>query len=176
MFGYSRKELKEVFDDKFQNMVHPDDRDAVAAGVAAMREGRADDAEQLEYRMKSKHRGYLWVVDQSRYLRYEGVSFLQGVGVDVTETVELLSLIHIFLAGLPMANRPNLARRPSEPCRFAVRTLRGYPQNAVRTLHERRGNLARIRCGSIADLARFQMRKIISEQEIYHLPTSSSAA
>lgn len=97
MFGYSRKELKEVFDDKFQNMVHPDDRDAVAAGVAAMREGRADDAEQLEYRMKSKHRGYLWVVDQSRYLRYEGVSFLQGVVVDVTETVELRNAMRMLV-------------------------------------------------------------------------------
>ena len=62
-----------------------------------MREGRADDAEQLEYRMKSKHRGYLWVVDQSRYLRYEGVSFLQGVVVDVTETVELRNAMRMLV-------------------------------------------------------------------------------
>ena len=101
MFGYSRQELKEVFDYKFQNMVHPDDRDAVAAGVAAMREGRVNDADQLEYRMKSKHRGYLWVVDQSRYLRYEGTSFLQGVVVDVTETVELRNTMRMLVDHTP---------------------------------------------------------------------------
>ena len=42
-------------------------------------------------------RDSLWVVDQSRYLRYEGVSFLQGVVVDVTETVELRNAMRMLV-------------------------------------------------------------------------------
>lgn len=98
-FGYTRAEIKELYDDKFMRMVHPDDRDLVRQGVAAMRAGEASSA-PLEYRMKSKH-GYLWVVDQSRFLEYEGVSFLQGVIVDVTETVELRNMMSLLIEHLP---------------------------------------------------------------------------
>ena len=38
MFGYTREEIKELFDDKYMLMVHPDDRDSVAKGVTALRE------------------------------------------------------------------------------------------------------------------------------------------
>ena len=33
IFGYTREQIKELFDDKFINMVHPDDRDKVQRGV-----------------------------------------------------------------------------------------------------------------------------------------------
>lgn len=88
LFGYTRQEIKELFDDKFANMVHPDDRAVVAKGVAELKEGKGTGSVSLEYRMKAKD-GYVWVVDQSRFLEYEGVTFLQGVVVDATETMEL---------------------------------------------------------------------------------------
>lgn len=94
--GYTRKEIKDLFDNKFANMVHPDDRERVAEGVAALREGRLGDAMTLEYRVKTKD-GYVTVVDQSRYLEYDGVPFLQGVIVDVTETVELRDTMRMLM-------------------------------------------------------------------------------
>lgn len=86
IFGYTREEIKELFDDKFLNMVHPDDRPLVNDGVNSLQENRGN--ENLEYRMLSKH-GYIWVVDQSRYMEYRGNPFLQGVVMDITETVML---------------------------------------------------------------------------------------
>lgn len=88
MFGYTREQIKELFDDKFMNMIHPEDRTLVAEGVAAMREGRSDELSTLEYRMKSID-GYRRVVDQSRYLEYEGRLFLQGVVIDITDAAGL---------------------------------------------------------------------------------------
>ena len=65
MFGYTREEIKELFDDKYMLMVHPDDRDSVAKGVTALREGTAG-SDPLEYRMRAKD-GWRWVIDQSRF-------------------------------------------------------------------------------------------------------------
>ena len=41
------------------------------------------------------------MVDQSRFLEYEGTSFLQGVVVDVTETVELRNMMRILMEHTP---------------------------------------------------------------------------
>ena len=87
ILGYTREEIRERFDNKFMNMVHPDDRKMVENGVQGVKKGKISG--NLEYRMLSKNRGYIWVIDQSRYLKYGGTRFIQGVLLDVTETVEL---------------------------------------------------------------------------------------
>lgn len=92
LVGYTREEIQELFDDKFANMVHPDDQALVAECVNQLKKERGSTVISLEYRMKTKN-GYMWVVDQSRYLEYEGRAFLQGVVVDITETVELRNAI-----------------------------------------------------------------------------------
>lgn len=99
MFGYARKEIRELFDDKYMNMIHPDDQERVLQGVALLKEGDARPF-PLEYRMRAKD-GYRWVVDQSRFLEYEGTSFLQGVVVDVTETVELRNTMRMLIEHVP---------------------------------------------------------------------------
>lgn len=99
MFGYTHEEIKELFDDKYMNMIHPEDRERVLKGVASLKEGDAQPF-PLEYRMRAKS-GYRWVVDQSRFLEYEGTSFLQGVVVDVTETVELRNMMRILMEHTP---------------------------------------------------------------------------
>lgn len=85
MFGYTRDELAELFDNKFSNMVHPDDREFVASQVETWKRNE-DGTVAIKYRMKAKD-GYRWVIDQSSYLDYEGMRFMQGVVVDVTNTV-----------------------------------------------------------------------------------------
>ena len=41
--------------------------------------------------------GWRWVIDQSRFLEYDDTSFLQGVVVDVTETVELRDMMSMLI-------------------------------------------------------------------------------
>lgn len=85
IFGYTREEIKELFDDKFLYMIHPDDRDRVRNSSIRMVESK--ESHNLEYRMLSK-RGYIWVFDQSKYMETQGTKCIQGVVMDVTETVE----------------------------------------------------------------------------------------
>lgn len=85
IFGYTRKEIKELFDDKFMNMVHPDDWEMVDASSAMLIERK--EAHNLEYRMLSKN-GYIWVIDQSKYMETQEINCIQGVVMDVTEIVE----------------------------------------------------------------------------------------
>lgn len=85
MFDFTRDELVELFDNKFANMVHPDDRAFVAAQVETWKRNH-DGTGAIKYRLRAKD-GYRWVIDQSSYLEYEGTRFLQGVVIDVTNTV-----------------------------------------------------------------------------------------
>lgn len=98
IFGYTRKELQDLFDNKFMNMVHPDDRPLVSNGVVELEQ--KDEIRNLEYRMLSKD-GYIWIIDQSKYMKYQGKQFLQGVVMDVTESVNLQSQMEHLLEYLP---------------------------------------------------------------------------
>lgn len=94
VFGYSREEIKELFDDKFMNMVHPDDRKNMVNAVNIL-----DGTERLlniEYRMKAK-KGYIWVIDQTNRMDYNGEIFYQGSVVDVTETVALRNNMKLLM-------------------------------------------------------------------------------
>ena len=85
MLGYTRAEIQELFQNKFMRMVHPDDRRLAEEGAELLRRNTV--SHNLEYRILGKH-GYIWVIDQSKYMNFHGTSFFQGVVVD-------LSLIHI---------------------------------------------------------------------------------
>ena len=76
------------------------------------------------------------------------------------------------LAHLPKVDRPNLARRPSNPCRSAVRILHICRDGAARTLRGCRVDLA----GSLPKPCTFPIQKIASEQEIYYLHITVWAA
>lgn len=79
-------------------MVHPDDRALVSNGVVELEQ--KDESTNLEYRMLSKH-GYIWIVDQSKYMKYQGKRFLQGVIMDISESVSLRSQMEHLLEYLP---------------------------------------------------------------------------
>ena len=54
IFGYTRNQIKELFDDKFMNMVHPDDRDRVMRGADILT--GSEGTYNMEYRMKAARR------------------------------------------------------------------------------------------------------------------------
>ena len=85
--GYSRQQIKDLFDNKFINMIHPQDRGRVTGEVDCLT-GR-DSCGIMVYRMLSP-RGYIWIVDQTNYLIYENREYLQGV---VTELSELQKIV-----------------------------------------------------------------------------------
>lgn len=94
MFGYSREEIKELFDDKFLNMVHPQDRGRMTAAVASLNE--TGNLMNAEYRMKAK-KGYIWVIDQTSQVEYKGEVFYQGAVVDVTVQVEQRNSMRLLM-------------------------------------------------------------------------------
>lgn len=100
IIGFTREELRTRFDDKFINIIHPDDRDKVRRAVESLR--RDEETYNLEYRMAAKQ-GYIWVADQSRYVEYGEREFLQGVILDITETVELRNRMKLLMKHMPEA-------------------------------------------------------------------------
>lgn len=94
VFGYTREEIKELFDDKFINMIHPDDREQMIGAVNSM-DGK-ENLINIEYRMKAK-KGYIWVIDQTRQVEYKGEVFYQGSVVDVTDTVALRNNMKLLM-------------------------------------------------------------------------------
>lgn len=76
IFGFTREEIKEQFDDKFINMIHPDDRVRFWEGIAAL--GQTGGNYSQPCRMRSRN-GYIMVTDQSRLVQYDGREFFQGM-------------------------------------------------------------------------------------------------
>ena len=83
MLGYTRREIKELFDDKFSRMIHPEDRKRLFDGEENHSQNRDPD-KNYEYRIKAKN-GYIWVMDQTSYMADMNPPCFQGVIMDVTE-------------------------------------------------------------------------------------------
>ncbi|MBP1561648.1 MAG: response regulator [Oscillospiraceae bacterium] len=83
MLGYTRQEIKDLFDDKFSNMIHPDDRKKLFDGEENHSNNRDPD-KHYEYRIKAKN-SYLWVIDQTSFMADMNPPCFQGVIMDVTE-------------------------------------------------------------------------------------------
>lgn len=64
MFGYDPGEIQGN-DELWQAMIHPDDRERVAAMDADHQAGRIDFF-QLEYRMRHKHGHWVWILDRGK--------------------------------------------------------------------------------------------------------------
>lgn len=86
ILDYSRNEINELFDDKFINLIHPDDQNRVIKTTNEL--SHNSDIICLEYRVLAK-KGYIWISDQTCALKYVGIDSFQGVITDISETVEL---------------------------------------------------------------------------------------
>lgn len=98
IFDYSMEEIRELFDNKFMNMIHPDDRAIKERGIEGLQKNRT--SQSMEYRMLSKH-GYIWVIDQTKYIEYGGKLFFQGLVLDVTEMVKLRNQMQMLVKYTP---------------------------------------------------------------------------
>ncbi len=84
IFGWTRQEIRTEFDNKFLNMLHPEDRQLINTYVGHIQEtcgtNKISDA---IYRMRGKN-GYIWVSDATSLVKTEGSSFFQGTLTDIT--------------------------------------------------------------------------------------------
>lgn len=83
MFGYTREEIKELFDDKFIDMIYEEDRAEVLRHLFC--HGEAAAYSELEYRVIRKSQSPVWVLDKSRLVILEdGTATYCSVILDVT--------------------------------------------------------------------------------------------
>ncbi len=87
--GWTKEEIAELFDNKFINLVYPEDIplfDGLVDGIE--RNGSASTI----YRIKNKEYGYRWVQDSTMLVTSGDESFYQCTFADITEYVEELEM------------------------------------------------------------------------------------
>ena len=88
MLGYTRAEVNTVFQNKYLNLVHPDDREKVIAYANLLLETPGVNIVSEEYRVYGKE-GYVWVVESAQALALGDTMLLQGIIIDVSRQREL---------------------------------------------------------------------------------------
>lgn len=87
LLGWSEKELKENFDNKFMNLVHPDDKDITPAYVERILSDSLDEPYQdVIYRLRCRD-GYRWFSDTTMKVNVAGQSFFQGFITDISSVI-----------------------------------------------------------------------------------------
>lgn len=89
MTGWTREEIVKKFDNKFINMVFPDDENLVNEYVDVVEKHHNSNEKYLDgiYRISCKD-GYRWFSDSSVLVKIGNDSFLQGVLSDITLFIE----------------------------------------------------------------------------------------
>ncbi len=85
--GWSPEEIETKFDNRFINLVLPEDVPLFAGIIEEMKQKGYSNA---MYRLKKKGGGYVWVSDSTMRVTLENESFFHGVLADVTSQVEEL--------------------------------------------------------------------------------------
>ena len=88
ILGWTREEIKTIFDNKFDNMLHPDDRNLSAKYTARILDtwGHGFTQDQI-YRVLGKD-GYHWVTDATTLVKSGNQTFFQGNITDITDFVK----------------------------------------------------------------------------------------
>ncbi len=85
--GWSREEIESEFDNKFINLVLPED---VAICLGFIEDVVKYGYSNSTYRIKKKNGGYIWVSDSTVRVMSEGEFFFHGVLADISEQIEEL--------------------------------------------------------------------------------------
>ena len=85
ILGWTEEEIRTKFDNKFINLVHPDDQSITDGYVERIDASEGDGLQDQVYRLAAKDGGWRWVTDASMRLSVEGETFYQGFITDITE-------------------------------------------------------------------------------------------
>ncbi len=86
MLGYTHDEIKRTAQ-QWTDFIHPDDRDRAWESIASVLEGRSD-MHRLEYRMRRKDGGFLWILDQASVMERDAAGKpirMCGIHADITK-------------------------------------------------------------------------------------------
>ena len=88
ILGWTREEIKTIFDNKFDNMLHPDDRNLSTDYTARILDtcGHGFTQDQI-YRLLGKD-GYHWVTDATTLVKSGNQTFFQGNITDIKDFVK----------------------------------------------------------------------------------------
>lgn len=88
ILGWTREEIKTIFDNKFDNMLHPDDRNLSADYTTRILDTCEHGFTQDQiYRLLGKD-GYHWVTDATTLVKSGNQRFFQGNITDITDFVK----------------------------------------------------------------------------------------
>lgn len=96
LFGYGEEEIKTRFDNSFWNMI--DVRDRQAALAEAERQIAVGNAKELEYRVRCKDGGTIWVLDKGQLIKdQDGAESFYCILVDITARKRAQEELHLSL-------------------------------------------------------------------------------
>lgn len=88
ILGWTREEIRTIFDNKFDNMLHLDDRNLSSDYVTRILDTRGHGSEKDQiYRLLGKD-GYHWVTDATTLVKSGNQTFFQGNITDFTDFVK----------------------------------------------------------------------------------------
>ena len=73
MVGYTRQEIRELFEDSFYRLLPPDDATRVRRSINEALDA-GESSLELEYRLQTKDGGYIWVLDRTEVLGEDGTA------------------------------------------------------------------------------------------------------
>lgn len=92
VLGYGRKEIEQQFDNKYINLVHPDDVEGLKASINNMF-NVDNNILEVKYRMRTKDKGFIWVNEVLQRCEFEGEAFYHGIILDITKEHENIETI-----------------------------------------------------------------------------------
>ena len=97
IFGWTKQDIETKFDNKFINMLHPDDKTLVSAYVKNIDTSNySNKTSDVIYRMLGKD-GYIWVSDASSIVRVDEDVFYQGTLTNISDFVNKIEKQNISL-------------------------------------------------------------------------------
>jgi hypothetical protein len=88
ILGWTEEDIRTRFDNKYMNLVHPDDRQLILKYCnTVIREKGTDNYADQIYRLLGKD-GYHWVSDTTIFIAAGGRTFFQGIISDITKYME----------------------------------------------------------------------------------------
>ena len=94
MTGYTKQELKTLFDNQYSRMMHPDDLPLIQKKVSALLAGKTPPSDP--YRVLHKNGSYIYLVNQQILTDLYGEVCFMSVATDVTELVKMRNSMHVL--------------------------------------------------------------------------------
>lgn len=94
MLGYTREELKTLYNDEFVRLIHPDDVSFVAQ--ESHNTVHRDVVDYTPFRIRHRDGHYLYVVEQSQLTEHYGGLTWQSIMIDITEVMTLRNRMRLL--------------------------------------------------------------------------------